>query len=396
MTTETKYYVEAEQYQCCKHGELALGDHFLLKRLKDQKRIIAVLSDGLGSGVKANVLSSLTATMAAQFTERFVDIQQSAQTIMRSLPVCKQRKISYATFTIFDMTEKGLAQVIEYDNPALILLRGGQSVPFEKQQITVETSDYLRNPLFQAKFQVEPEDRVVIVSDGVVQAGMGSRIYPLGWGLAQVRQYACDCIAEEPTISARELSRKIVLKAREYDALLARDDITCGVLYVRQPRQLLLVSGPPFAKERDRVLAETLAEFPGKTIVSGGTTAAIVARELDRTLSVDMRRFDKEIPPMSIMPGIDLVTEGILTLRKAVDLLEQRVALESLPENGAGAIVRHLINSDVITLIVGTRINEAHQDPTMPVELEIRRNLLKRMKQVLEDMYLKEVQLRFL
>jgi hypothetical protein len=391
-----KYYVEAEMFQCGKHGELALGDHFLLKRLKPQQRLIAVLSDGLGSGVKAKVLSSLTATMAAQFTERFVDIQQSAQTIMKSLPVCKQRKISYATFTIFDMTEKGEAQVVEYDNPALTLLRDGHSVAFAKQQVVVDSGDYTRNPLFQAKFQVKPEDRIIIVSDGVTQSGMGSRSYPLGWGLSAIRKYAGECIKEEATISARELAKKIVLKACEYDALMARDDITCGVLYVRTPRQLLLVSGPPFAKERDRVLAETIAEFPGKTIVSGGTTATIVARELGRSLNVDMRRFDKEIPPMSVMTGIDLVTEGILTLRKAVELLEQRVSLEQLPENGAGAMVRHLVNSDVITLIVGTRINEAHQDPTMPVELEIRRNLLKRMKQVLEDSYLKEVQLRFL
>ena len=390
------YYVEAEMYQCCKHGEYAFGDHFLLKRLKEQQRLIAVLSDGLGSGVKANVLASLTATMAAQFTERFADIQQSAQTIMRSLPVCKQRKISYATFTILDMMENGKAQVMEYDNPAMTLLRRGKVIAVTKERMYLDSTDYVRNPLYHAQFTVEPEDRIIIVSDGITQSGMGSRVCPLGWTLPRMQEYAQECVSVDSTISARDLARRIVFKAREYDGLRALDDITCGVLYVRQPRQALLVSGPPFAKERDRVLAETLADFKGIKIVCGGTTAAIIARELDRSLQVDMQKFDREIPPMSKMAGIDLVTEGILTLRKVVDLLSARIPLDQLPENGAGAIVYQLVNSDVITLIVGTRINEAHQDPTMPVELEIRRNLLKNLKMVLEDLYLKEVQLRFL
>jgi hypothetical protein len=181
------------------------------------------------------------------------------------------------------------------------------------------------------------------------------------------------------------------------DQLKPKDDISCGVIYFREPRDLLVLTGPPVHPESDREIADMFASFKGKKIISGGTTASIISRELDKPIDVNMKSYDAKVPPWSDMEGADMVTEGIITMGVVSEMLARSGAVESAAEgrNAASRMVNMLLDSDRITFIVGTKINEAHQDPTMPVELEIRRNVVKRIASLLEEKYLKEVYIQY-
>ncbi len=389
------HFIEVGHYQYRKNGQAVPGDVFLSHRLPEQARVIAVLSDGLGSGVKANVLASLTATMAAKYIENYTDIKRTAEVIMDTLPVCSVRRISYSTFTIVDVEYSGRVRIVEHGNPTCQLLRGCRSIDVSRQVITVEK--WQDREVLYAEFDACVGDRLAIFTDGVAQAAVGSRAWPLGWGEENVQRFLGDCIRGQEHISANQLARAVVDQARELDDHVARDDISAAVIYIRQPRRLLLVTGPPFARERDSELAQLVRSFPGRKVICGGTTANIIARELDRKVVVCLDDDnDPEIPPVATMQGVDLITEGTLTLSRVADMLERHDGTDNTPRHAATMLRDELLDSDQIEFVVGTRINEAHQDPNIPMELETRRNLVARIQRVLESKHLKETQRRYL
>jgi hypothetical protein len=197
-------------------------------------------------------------------------------------------------------------------------------------------------------------------------------------------------------MAAQDLAENIVSKALNNDILTAKDDITCAVIYFRKPRNLLICTGPPYNKERDKTMASTVSTFPGEKLICGGTTAQIIARELNREIEIDLFGGAEGLPPTASMEGVDLISEGILTLGKVAKWLEQK-ELPNIPlDNPAGKVISYLLSHDKIQFMVGTRINEAHQDPTLPMELEIRRNIIKKIGHLLQDKYLKEIHIQFI
>jgi len=391
MTGES--FIEVDFSRHAKQGQVVSGDVFLSRKIREEGRVISVLSDGLGSGVKASVLANLTATMALRYTSAFVDVRRSARTIMDTLPICEQRRISYSTFTIVDLDEDGHTRVIEHGNPPLVLLRGCQPVPLERASITLEK--WKDRVIRYSEFDTQPGDRIVYFSDGVTQSGLGRTGMPLGWGQDRVVDFLCRRTAEETDISAQALSRRLVAEASGNDGRIPKDDITCGVVYYRRPRRLLVATGPPFCKDRDGELAETLRTFNGRKAICGGTTAGIASRILNRPVKMSLARLDPEIPPPSEMEGVDLITEGTVTLAKVAEMLERGPAGEAWRKNAAYDLMTLMLESDIVQFIVGTRINEAHQDPNVPVELDLRRNVIRRIATLLETKYLKECRVQF-
>jgi hypothetical protein len=370
------------------------GDVFLSRKIKEEGRIVSVLSDGLGSGVKASVLANLTATMAVRYTSAFVDVRRSAKTIMDTLPICEKRKISYSTFTIVDLDGDGKTRVIEHGNPPLVLLRGQQPLPLQRVRITLE--EWKDRTIYYSEFDTQLGDRIVCFSDGISQAGLGRPGMALGWGNDSAVRFLSQQIYQENEISSQELSRRLVAEALANDGRMAKDDITCGVVYYRHPRRLLVITGPPFSKERDGELAELARSFTGRKVICGGTTANIVSRLLGRPVTMSLAQLDPEIPPASEMEGVDLITEGTVTLAKVAEMLERGASSDTARKNPARDLVTLMLQSDIVQFVVGTRINEAHQDPNVPVELDLRRNIIRRIASLLETRYLKESSLRFL
>jgi hypothetical protein len=388
-------FIEVDSCQRAKHGQFISGDVFLTRKVEPEGRIISVLSDGLGSGVKASVLASMTATMALKFTASAMDIHRSAEIIMDTLPICSVRKISYSTFTVVDMASTGQTRIIEHGNPSFLLVRPKGELIVEKTE--VRPKRWEDRVISFSSFDVQREDRIVFFSDGITQAGMGEFRTPLGWGLQSVEKFVREKIARYPQISARELSRLLVAKAEEVDGLSAKDDITCGVVYFRSPRQLLVMTGAPFNRAHDHDLAKMAEKTQGRKVICGGTTANIVSRLLNRPIQIDMRQeLDRKVPPSARMEGFDLVTEGTLTLGEVLRLLEEGFAPEEMKSNAAVRLANMLLDSDIVKFAVGTRINEAHQDPNIPVELDLRRNIVKRIARVLEDKHMKRVLIQYL
>ncbi len=392
MTGES--FIDVDFCRQAKAGQVVAGDVFLSRKIKEEGRIITVLSDGLGSGVKASVLANLTATMALRYTASFVDVRQSAKTIMDTLPVCEKRKISYSTFTIVDLDEDGKTRVIEHGNPPLILLRGQTPLPIERASLTLET--WKDRVIHYSEFDTQRGDRIVFFSDGVSQSGLGRVGLPLGWGQDRVMDFLQRQISTENEISSRELSRKLVAEALSNDGRAAKDDITCCAIYYRRPRRLLVITGPPFSKERDGELAELVETFDGKKVICGGTTAGIISRLLGRPVKMDLKNLDPEIPPPAVMEGVDLVTEGTVTLAKVSEILERGNPGELARKNPATDLVTLMLQSDIVEFVVGTRINEAHQDPNIPVELDLRRNIVRKIASLLEARHLKEARIQFI
>ena len=392
MTGES--FIDVDFCRQAKAGQVVAGDVFLSRKIKEEGRVITVLSDGLGSGVKAGVLANLTATMALRYTTAFVDVRQSAKTIMDTLPVCEKRKISYSTFTIVDLDEDGKTRVIEHGNPPLVLLRGQTPVPIERASLTLET--WKDRVIHYSEFDTQLGDRIVFFSDGVSQSGLGRVGLPLGWGQDRVTNFLQRQISAENEISSRELSRMLVAEALTNDGRAAKDDITCGAIYYRRPRRLLVITGPPFSKDRDGELAELVQTFDGRKAICGGTTAGIVSRLLGRPVTMNLANLDPDIPPAATMEGIDLVTEGTMTLAKVSEILERGNPGEPARKNPATDLVTLMLQSDIVEFMVGTRINEAHQDPNIPVELDLRRNIVRKIASLLETRHLKEARVQFI
>jgi len=342
------------------------------------------------------VLATLTASMALNFTAEYKDMKATAEIIMNTLPVCSVRKISYSTFTIVDVEFDGTTRIIEYDNPRCTIMRGTEFYDPGWEIIDLDSDINKGKELRTCTFTARKEDRILFWSDGIIQSGMGSKEYPFGWGLDNVLSYVKSLVGSTPYVSASRLGRKLVKRAERNDAEEPKDDTSAGVIYFREPRKLLLCTGPPFEMEKDSELAMRVYYFKGKKIICGGTTAEILARELSLKFAAGMKITDPELPPVSYMEGINLVTEGILTIGKVARILEEYNSNYVLGEGPADQIVHYLLQSDKISIINGTRINFAHQDPSLPVELEIRRTVVKKIVKLLEEKFLKDVNLTFI
>lgn len=383
-----------QQRNC--HKQRICGDVFIKKRIKEENRTVVVLSDGMGHGVKANLLATLTATMAVNFTLEHKEEFRIAEIIMNTLPVCSERQMSYSTFTIVDYTPEGLVRILEYDNPQTFVLRDGKALVLNWQCLMLNSENNRGKEIKYCSFYPRVEDRIIICSDGITQSAMGQDHYPFGWGIINLQEYTVDIVRKDPTMSAAHLASRVVSIANKLDNYQPKDDSTCGVLYFRNPRRCIVLTGPPFDEKDDKTIAGRFKEFDGKKVICGATTGDIVSRELGLKITDSFDFDDPELPPISYMPGAEFLSEGILTLSKVHKLLDEFTINRRPGKGPAEMLMQLLIESDEIHFLIGTRINEAHQDPNLPIDLEIRRTVVRRIARILEDKFLKDVYLEFI
>lgn len=391
-TSNANYHVEIDVQQRRPKGEIACGDVFQSDRTREEGRTILVLSDGIGHGIKACVLATLTATMAVKYAKFHTKPEVAARIIMDALPKSSDGKERYATFTIIELEPDGKVRIINYDNPPLLIIRNGKPFQPKGYELPVRGEENLGKLLRCREFTATKEDRIIFMSDGVPQSGLGNNRYPTGWGMEKIEDFILNQINRMPDISATKLARKIINQAIMNDNFSVKDDTTTGVIYFREPRKFMLITGPPFYKIKDYDFVGRIVGFEGKKIICGGTTAEIIARELN--LEVEIQHGRKEanaLPPKAKMEGFELVSEGILTLGKVEEILENYESDTRLEDSPPEEIVKLLLQHDVIDIIVGTRINWAHQDPEQPLELELRKFVVKRIVKILSHKFFKKV-----
>lgn len=337
----------------CKHGEELCGDW--VKVVATPEDLIVVLSDGLGSGVKANILATLTAEIAAGMLERKASIDEVVETLVETLPMCQVRHLAYATFAVLRIHRGREAYLAEYDSPPLILVRGGKpmELPARERLIAGRT-------IRESHFFLELDDYLVMVSDGYLHAGVGG-LYAMGWGWPNI------AIAVQRWAATRGDTHQLTGALRRTCLKLSNgkpgDDATCVAMWVRPPRKATVLTGPPADQARDAEAVARLMAAEGVKAICGGTTAQVAARILKRPLRVAWHGAsgarEPKLPPVGLLDGVDLVTEGILTLSSAVDRLQHAATIHDLPpdQDAATQLARCLLNADQVHFIVGDAIN---------------------------------------
>lgn len=393
---EERFFIEVDCQQKNHDGERICGDVFVSGKVKEENRIVIVLSDGMGHGVKASVLATLTATMALNFTKEHREPEKTAEIIMKTLPECSERKMNYSTFTIIEVDFNGNTRILEYDNPECIVIRNKQVLELERKIIVLQGECNTGKKLRMTSFKAKKDDRIIFTTDGVTQSGLGTPQFPFGWGNDNVARFAIDMTKRNPQISASDLAKRIINIAHRNDGFQLKDDTSCGIIFMREPRELLICTGPPYDEANDAAMAAQVDKFAGKKLIMGATTGDIVARELGIKIKDGQEFADPDLPPISYMEGIDLYTEGILTLSKVEKILKSYTNTSILGNGPADQVVKFMLESDEIHFLIGTRINLAHQDPSAGMDIEIRRTVIKRIALLLEEKFLKKIKTSYI
>ncbi len=371
-----------------KFSEVLCGDKVEILQTADSN--IMILADGMGSGVKANILATLTSKILGTMFLNGATLEECVETIVETLPICQVRQVAYSTFSILQVFHNGDAYLVEFDNPGCIFIRAGKLMDIPQNIREVEGKK-----INEFRFRVQKGDALILMSDGTVHAGVG-QLLNFGWVWEDIASYALKQYGK--TISAMRLATSICQACDELYQYRPGDDTTVGCMRIIHAKPVHLMTGPAQDSSRDdEMVASFLSgDDTTKRIVCGGTSATIVSRVTGRPLDVSMEYVDPEIPPIAYMKGIELVTEGVLTLNRVIHLLRRYVDNETITEeffleldkfNGASMVAKMLIEDCTeLHLYVGKAINSAYQNPDLPFNLGIRQNLVEQLKHAVEDM----------
>lgn len=353
-----------------KQGEELCGDK--VETAFNGGYMTLVLADGLGSGVKANILATLTSKILCTMVSNGIELEECISTVIQTLPVCKVRGVAYSTFTVIHINNKGEGYLFEFDNPASIYYHNGQCRELERT-----SSDYFGKTVYTAPLKLEKDDVIVMMSDGVIHAGIGKALN-LGWQRGDIIKYL-DKNAKEG-MSAKGVACMLAAACNDLYVGAPGDDTTVAAVRIRELKRARLMIGPPVDRYRADFFVSEFLSGEGIKAVCGGTTSQIVAGYLNEKLETEFECPDKDVPPIGHIRGIDLTTEGVLTLRKLLELSEKYLSESNLEpkrskrRDGASLLANILFEDATdITFFVGQSINEAHKglpiDSTMKFKL---------------------------
>lgn len=367
-----------------KYGEELCGDHIEVVEQQENTSVI-VLADGLGSGVKANILSTLTSKIISTMMANQLSIEECVSTIASTLPVCQVRKVAYSTFTIIRIVNYEYAEIYQYDNPHLIFIRDGQSMDYLESSLEIDGKT-----IYKSKIDLKENDTFVMFSDGVIHAGVGEHLN-FGW----LRENVIDFmnVIYDNAYSAKTLATLLTDKCNSLYGNHPGDDTTVCVVKIRQRQPMNLLIGPAKNPEDDEKMLSLFFSKEGKHIVCGGTTSTIVSRYLDKPVIMDSEYIDKDVPPTASIEGVDLVTEGVLTINKVLEYAKSYLNNNdkyydwSYKRDGASMISRYLFEEATdIHFFVGRAMNPAHQNPELPINFSIKMHLIDELATCLQKM----------
>ena len=366
------------------YGEQLCGDHVDVVEQGDNS-IVIVLADGLGSGVKASILSTLTSKIISTMMSEGLSIEDCVSTIAATLPICSVRGVAYSTFTIINIIDNQTAELIQYDNPKIILFRDGKYYDYPTTEINIDGKKILRSSI-----KLKEDDIFVAMSDGCPHAGIGSA-FNFGWKREDIASFL------EPLsivgYTAKTLSTILVDECNKLYGGQPGDDATACVVRIRKRVPMNMLFGPPSNRDDCNRMMSLFFSKEGKHIVCGGTTSSIAAKFLGKPLKASLNFERSDVPPIAEIEGVDLVTEGVITVNKVVeyakDYLKNNESYEqwSYKRDGASLIARLLFEEATdINFFVGRAINPAHQNPDLPINFSIKMNLVEELSKCLRQM----------
>ncbi|AFY77968.1 MAG: SpoIIE family protein phosphatase [Hydrococcus sp. C42_A2020_068] len=383
-------FLDIYQQSLNKKGEELCGDK--VKYLKTDKKTTIVLSDGLGSGVKANILATLTTEILITMLNADVPLEEVLKTAIATLPICQVRKIAYSTFTIIQInSETNHFTIINFDNPPFLYFHQGKVVELE-----TKTEKILDRKIIVAEGYLERGDFLGAISDGVLYAGMGIELN-FGWGWDSIAKYI-EGVLLQRSHTARTIVQDVIRQTYSLYHGQIGDDATFVGVYVRKRNPLMIFTGPPLNEDKDEIYVDRLLNFEGRKVICGGTTGNIVANYLGETIEMDLSTIRKDLPPIGMLSCVDLVTEGILTISKATQYIkrcEGDIARLKFDNNGAYLLAKEILQADAILFLVGQKINEFYQNPLLPKNISIRRSLIEDLVKFLREKYQKEVMIEY-
>ena len=372
-------------YKSVNHfGEELCGDHVDIIEQEDGSSVL-VLADGLGSGVKASILSTLTSKIISTMITEGLSIEDCVETIAATLPICSVRGVAYSTFTIIRIVDNSEAELIQFDNPLVIMYRDGQNYDYPKTETTIGGKK-----IYQSRIPLQENDVFLAMSDGCPHAGIGTA-YNFGWKREDIIAYM------EPLsdvgYTAKTLSTILLDEVFRLYGQKPGDDATVCAIRIRRRAPMNLLFGPPSNRDDANKMMALFFSKEGKHIICGGTTSSIAAKYLGKPLRPSLSFEDKEIPPTAELEGADLVTEGVITINRvltyAKDYLEDNKTYEhwSYKRDGASMIARLLFEEATdINFFVGRAINPAHQNPNLPITFSIKMQLVTELSDCLKKM----------
>ena len=367
------------------YGEQLCGDHVDIVEENDNSTVI-VLADGLGSGVKASILSTLTSKIISTMMAEGLPIEECVSTIAATLPVCSVRGVAYSTFTIIHLLNNNqTAEIIQYDNPQVIFIRDEKNFDYPKTEMTIGGKK-----IYKSVIQLQENDVFVAMSDGCPHAGIGLS-YNFGWKREDIIDFVETLVPAGYT--AKTLSTMLVDECYSLYGGKPGDDATACVVKIRKRVPMNMLFGPPFNRDdADRMMSLFFSK-EGKHIVCGGTTSGIAAKYLNKPLKPTLNFEQSDVPPIAEIEGVDLVTEGVITVNKVVEYAKDYLGDNihythwSIKRDGASLISRLLFEEATdINFYVGRAINPAHQNPDLPINFHIKMNLVEELTKALKKM----------
>ncbi|MFQ9148517.1 MAG: SpoIIE family protein phosphatase [Eubacteriales bacterium] len=366
------------------YGEQLCGDHVDIVEQGENSTVI-VLADGLGSGVKASILSTLTSKIISTMMSEGLSLEDCVETIAATLPICSVRGVAYSTFTILHLVNNTEAELIEYDNPQTILLRDGKNYDYPRTEMNIGGKK-----IYKSEIKLTEKDIFILMSDGCPHAGIGN-MYDFGWKREDIISFM-ETFADVG-YTAKTLSTILVDECDRLYNNEPGDDATSCVIRIRKREPMNILFGPPSNRDDcDRMMSLFFSKA-GKHIVCGGTTSSIAAKYLGKPVRASLNFDDPEIPPTAELEGVDLVTEGVITVNKVLqyarDYLGENKSYEhwSIKRDGASLICRMLFEEATdINFFVGRAINPAHQNPDLPINFSIKMNLVEDLSKCLRQM----------
>ncbi len=366
------------------HGEQLCGDHVDVIEQNENSTVI-VLADGLGSGVKASILSTLTSKIISTMMAEGLSLEDCVETIAATLPICSVRGVAYSTFTIIHLVNNSIAELIQYDNPMVVMLRNGITYDYPKTEMNIGGKRIYKSEIF-----LEEGDIFLAMSDGCPHAGLGLA-YNFGWKREDIISFL-ESIADVG-YTAKTLSTFIIDECNKLYAEKPGDDATACVIKIRKRVPMNLLFGPPRNRDDcDRMMSLFFSK-EGKHIICGGTTSSIAAKYLGKPLRPCLSYERSDVPPIAELEGVDLVTEGVITVNKvlsyAKDYIKDNESYEQwgFKRDGASLISRLLFEEATdINFYVGRAINPAHQNPDLPITFSIKMNLVEELSECLRQM----------